>query len=194
MVAREFENIRLCSEDVAEFDYSPTKCTKSYRVVVVRKYLSVEKGESVLFDDVLYFFYITNDVSTPTDEIVFLANERCDQENLIEQLKNGVKAMRMPVDNLVSNWAYMVMASLAWTLKAWFALLLPEKGRWKQKYRRQKQEVQRMQFKRFVNSFIRLPCQIVRSGRRIVYRLLSWNPWMEVLLRAVDAVQHPLRC
>ena len=194
VVAREFENIRLCSEDVAEFEYTPTKCTKSYRVVVVRKNLSVEKGESVLFDDVLYFFYITNDVSTPTDEIVFLANERCDQENLIEQLKNGVKAMRMPVDNLVSNWAYMVMASLAWTLKAWFALLLPEKGRWKQKYRRQKQEVQRMEFKRFVNSFIRLPCQIVRSGRRIVYRLLSWNPWLEVLLRGVDALQYPLRC
>ena len=43
------------------------------------------------------------------------ANERCDQENLIEQLKNGVKAMKLPVDNLVSNWAYMVMASLAWT-------------------------------------------------------------------------------
>ncbi|MFQ5530635.1 MAG: IS1380 family transposase [Gemmatimonadota bacterium] len=194
VVAREFENIRLRSEDVAEFDYSPVKCTKSYRVVVVRKNLSVEKGESVLFDDVLYFFYITNDLSTPADEIVFLANQRCDQENLIEQLKNGVKAMRMPVDNLVSNWAYMVMASLAWTLKAWFALLLPEKGRWKQKYRQQKQQVQRMEFKRFVNGFIRLPCQIVRSGRRIVYRLLSWNPWMEVLLRGVDALQTPLRC
>jgi hypothetical protein len=194
VVAREFKNIRLRSEDVAEFEYTPTKCTQSYRVVVVRKNLSVEKGESVLFDDVLYFFYITNDVSTPTEEIVFLANERCDQENLIEQLKNGVKAMRMPVDTLVSNWAYMVMASLAWTLKAWFALLLPETGRWQQKYRRQKQEVQRMEFKRFVNSFIRLPCQIVRSGRRIVYRLLSWNPWLEVLLRGVDALQHPLRC
>jgi len=194
VVAREFKNIRLRSEDVAEFEYTPTKCTKSYRVVVVRKNLSVEKGESVLFDDVLYFFYITNDLSTPTDEIVFLANKRCDQENLIEQLKNGVKAMGMPVDTLVSNWAYMVMASLAWTLKAWFALLLPEKGRWKEKYRRQKQEVQRMEFKRFVNSFIRLPCQIVRAGRRIVYRLLSWNPWLEVLLRGVDALQHPLRC
>ena len=133
----------------------------------------MEKRVSVLFNDVWYFFYITNAASTPTDEIVFLANKRCDQENLIEQLKNGVKAMRMPVDNLVSNWAYMVMASLAWTLKAWFALLLPEKGRWKQKYRRQKQEVHRMQFKPFVNTLLRLPRQLVRSGRRRVYRLLD---------------------
>jgi hypothetical protein len=191
---RQFENLRLNFEHVAEFEYSPTFCTKTYRMVVVRKNISREKGERVLFDEIRYFFYITNDWKRPMDELVFESNGRCDQENLIEQLKNGVKALRMPVDNLVSNWAYMVMASLAWTLKAWFALLLPAKGRWKQKYRQQKQQVQRMEFKRFVNSFIRLPCQIVRSGRRIVYRLLSWNPWMEVLLRGVDALQSPLRC
>jgi hypothetical protein len=194
VVDREFKNIRLCSEDVAEFDYSPTKCKKTYRVVVVRKNLSVEQGESVLFDDVRYFFYITNVPSTPEDEIVFLANERCDQENLIEQLKNGVKAMRMPVDNLVSNWAYMVMASLAWTLKAWFAMLLPETGRWAEKHRAQKEEVQRMEFKRFVNSIIRVPCQVVKTGRRIVCRILAWNPWVEVLLRSADAARLPLRC
>ena len=47
------------------------------------------------------------------------------QENLIEQLKNGVQAMRNPLDNLHSNWAYMVMCSLAWTLKAWMGLCLP---------------------------------------------------------------------
>ena len=194
VVAREFENIRLCSEDVAEFDYSPTKCRKTYRVVVVRKNLSVEKGEFVLFDDIRYFFYITNILSTPADEIVFLANERCEQENLIEQLRNGVKALKMPVNTLVSNWAYMVMASLAWTLKAWFALLLPETGRWAEKYRQQKQDVLRMEFKRFLNSIIRVPCQIVRTGRRIVYRILAWNPWVEVLLRGADAARLPLRC
>ena len=198
VVERELENIRLLGEDVAEFDYQPIKCKKPYRVVVVRKNLSIEKGEWMLCDDVRYFFYITNDRTTPADQIVQTANRRCDQENLIEQLKNGVKALRMPVDNLVSNWAYMVMASLAWTLKAWFALLLPEGGRWRQKYREQKQQVLRMEFKRFVNGFIRVPCQIVRTGRRIVYRLLSWNPWQEVLLRGVDALHRkklcPLRC
>ena len=47
------------------------------------------------------------------DEIVFLANERCNQENLIAQLKGGVKELMTPVDDLVSNRAYVVMASLA---------------------------------------------------------------------------------
>jgi hypothetical protein len=198
VVARELENIRLLWEDVAEFDYQPIRCKKPYRVVVVRKNLSREKGEWVLCDDVRYFFYITNDSTTPADQIVQTANQRGDQENLIEQLKNGVKAMRMPVDNLVSNWAYMVMASLAWTLKAWFALLLPEDGRWSQKHREQKRQVLHMEFKRFVNGFMRVPCQIVRMGRRIVYRLLSWNPWQEVLLRGVDVLRRkklcPMRC
>ena len=102
--------------------------------------------------------------------------------------------MRMPVDNLLSNWAYMVMASLAWTLKAWLALGLPVKGRWKKKHKAEKQAVLRIEFKTFANAFLRLPCQIVRTGRQIVYRLLSWNRWQHVFLRAVDALRLPLRC
>mgnify|MGYP001557880695 FL=1 len=81
------------------------------------------------------------------------------------------------------------MASLAWTLKAWFALLLPEDGRWAQKHREQKRTVLMMEFKGFLSGFMRLPCQIIRSGRRIVYRLLSWNPWLEVFFRGVDALR-----
>ena len=138
-------------------------------------------------------FYISNKRKLSCDEIVFSANDRCNQENLIEQLKNGVRAMSMPVDNLVSNWAYMVMASLAWTLKAWFALLLPEKGRWAEKHREQKRTVLKMEFKGFLNAFMRLPCQIVRTGRRIVYRLLSWNSWSEVFFRGVDALREGLK-
>ena len=96
--------------------------------------------------------------------------------------------------NRSGNWAYMVMASLAWTLKAWFALLLPETGRWARKYRAEKQTVLRMEFKTFLNAFILLPCQLVRTGRRIVFRLMAWNPWLSVLFRAVDVLRRPLRC
>jgi hypothetical protein len=102
VIERQFKNIRLQSEDVAEFNYRPVKCKQDYRVVVVRKNLSVEKGEQRLFDEGRYFFYITNDRTSGAEAIVFDANDRCDQENLIEQLKNGCKALRMPVDNLVS--------------------------------------------------------------------------------------------
>ena len=190
VVEREYKNVRLESEQVAEFDYCPTKCSKTYRIVVLRKNLSVEKGEKVLFDDIRYFFYITNDRVSSAAKIVRLANERCNQENLIEQLKNGVKALRMPVDNLLSNWAYMVMASLAWTLKAWFALSLNETGRWKQKYKAEKQMVLRMEFKKFRSAFIQLPCQIIRAGRKIVYRLLGWNRWLGVFFRGFWALRY----
>jgi hypothetical protein len=190
---REFENIRLVSEDVACFPYQPYACAKAHRMVVVRKNLTVEKGDLTLFDDVRYFFYITNDWRADLDELVFLANDRCDQENLIAQLKSGVKALRMPVDNLESNWAYMIMASLAWTLKAWFALLLPETGRWRTKYQEEKRRLLRMEFKGFVNLVVLMPVQVIRAGGRIIFRLLSWNPWQHVLLRAV-AHLHTIRC
>lgn len=194
VVERGYKNTRLQSEHVAEFDYWPTKCHKTYRIVVLRKNLSVERGEEVLFDDIRYFFYITNDHMSSSATIIKRANERCNQENLIEQLKNGVKAMRMPTDTLVSNWAYMVMASLAWTLKAWFALLLPESGRWSATYQSQKQAVLKMEFKTFRNAIIALPCQIIKTGRKIVYRLLSWNRWLVVLFRGLKILRYPLRC
>jgi hypothetical protein len=192
---REFKNIRLESEQVGQFDYQPTACQKTYRVVVVRKNLSIEKGEQALFDEIRYFFYITNDREMSASEVVFCANDRCNQENLIAQLKNGVRAMQAPVDNLTSNWAYMVMASLAWTLKAWFALSLPAAaGRWAAKHAAQKRQLLRMEFKTFLNAIVNVPCQIVRAGRRIVYRLLAWNPWQEVFVRGVDALRCPLQC
>jgi hypothetical protein len=191
-----YKNIRLRGEEVAEVAYRPTACAKAYRLVILRKNLSVEKGEAVLFDDIRYFFYLTNlPGQESARQVVLLANDRCDQENLISQLKSGVKAMRMPAQDLASNGAYMVMASLAWTLKAWLALWLSAwPGRWQERHAAQKRELLRMEFKRFVNAFVRLPCQIVRQGRQIIYRLLSWNPWLEVLLRAVEELRPPLRC
>jgi hypothetical protein len=186
VVQREFDNIKLVSEQVAEFNYRPTACRTTYRMVVVRKNLSIEKGERVLFDDVRYFFYLTNEWVPETDEIVFGANDRCHQENLLAQLHSGVRALRAPVDNLESNWAYMVMTALAWDLKAWWALLLPATpGRWQTKHQAEKRWVLGLEFKTFVNAFVRLPCQIVRTARRLVYRLLSWNPHLPIFFRLV---------
>ncbi len=194
MIEREFENIRLVKEYVAEFDYSPTLCKKTYRVVVVWKDLEVSRGQRKLFDDSKCFFYITNDRDAPAAEIVFDANDRCDQENLIQQHKSGVRSLTAPVDNLESNWAYMVMAGLAWSLKAWAALLLPETGRWKEKHSAEKRTLLRMEFATFRNAVINMPAQIVRGGRRIVYRLLSWNRWQAVFFRLLDQLRLPLRC
>jgi Transposase DDE domain group 1 len=194
VIAREFENIRLKKEYVAEFNYQPGKCQKTYRIVVVWKDLEVTQGQQKLFDDVRCFFYITNDKEKPAEEIVLSAHRRCHQENLIEQHKNGVHAFTAPLDNLLSNWAYMVMAALAWSLKAWAALLLPIDGRWRAKHEKEQRKLLGMDFTTFRQALINIPAQVIRTGGKIVYRLLGWNPWQSVLFRLLDALRLPLRC
>jgi hypothetical protein len=179
---REFKNIRLQSEQVAEFDYRPVHCKRTYRMVVVRKNLTVEKGESRLFDNVKYFFYITNDREKTAQEIVFFANDRGNQENVISQLKSGVNALRMPSDGLVSNWAYMVIAALAWNLKAWYGLVTVASAA--------RRDILRMEFKRFLVSFIQIPCQIVATGRQLVYRILTYNRHLETFLTTFDHIRQ----
>lgn len=191
VIERGYKNLRLKGEDIAEFAYRPTRCRRSYRMIVIRK--RIEETRGALFEGLndRYFFYISNTTLT-SEEVVFDANDRCDQENILAQLKGGVHALRAPVDNLVSNWAYMVMASLAWSLKAWFALWIPESGPPRQKAKRkaEKRTVLRMEFKTFVNHFISMPAQIVRTSRRLIVRLLSWNRWQPFFFRVDDA----LRC
>jgi hypothetical protein len=187
---REFESLTRIREEVAEVAYRPVACQQAYQLVIVRQTIAVEKGQARLFDEIRYQFYLTNDRKATARALVFKANDRCNQENLIAQLKSGVQALRAAVDNLVSNWAYMVMTGLAWNLKAWWALQVPEHPRHRPQHREQKRRLLTMEFKRFVNTIIQMPCQVVRGGRRLVYRLLSWNEWQGVFLRTVQA----LRC
>jgi hypothetical protein len=122
---RGFVNLRLDYEDVAEFTYRPGKCRRAYRVVVLRKNISRMRGEHALIDEVRYFFYFTTypgDTHTPA-QVVELANDRCDQENIVGQLKSGINALHAPVDDLHSNWAYMLIAALAWNIKSWHAMI-----------------------------------------------------------------------
>jgi len=188
---RQFETLRLQSEEVAEFNYRPTACRKEYRMVVVRKNISREKGELRLLDEIRYFFFISNEWVPEAEEIVFTGNGRCDQENLLAQLHGGCHALQAPVNSLESNWAYMVMTALAWNLKAWFALSLPETpGRWQEQHRAEKHWLLGLEFPTFVQAFVRLPCQLIRTGRRWLFRLLSWNPYQRLFFRVV----HVLRC
>ena len=179
--AREFEKIQTVSEQVAEFDYRPGKCQKTYRVIVLRKQIEVEKGNLLLFDDIRYFFYITNDRSKSAQELVYFANSRCDHENDIEQLKNGVGALQAPSDSLISNWAYMVIASLAWDLKAWYGLLSSNK--------QLGQQIIRMEFKRFINTFIMIPCLIIKTSRRIYYRMVGYNDHLKQALKTFHKIK-----
>jgi Transposase DDE domain group 1 len=194
VVEREFENKQLVNEYVAEFRYRPHACHKEYRMVVLKKEVEVTRGQTKLFDDSICFFYITNNWELPVEQVVFKANRRCNQENLIEQHKNDVRSLTAPLDNLESNWAYMVMTALAWSLKAWAALLVPVNPRWREQHEDEKQRLLRMDFSTFRNALINIPAQIVRTSRRIICRLLNWNPWVHVLIRFTQSLAQPLRC
>jgi hypothetical protein len=191
---RGYENIELLEEMVAEFDYRPVACRKRYRLIVLRKRVGVDKGQLRLFEEYRYFFSITNDRKLTAEEVVSSANDRCDQENLIAQLKSGVRALSTPVDDLVSNWAYMVMGSLAWSLKAWSALLVPVAPRHRTQHESERRTLLRMEFATYREAFLRMPCQLVRTGRRLIYRFLSWNPWQGVLLRLVERLHTCRLC
>jgi hypothetical protein len=186
---RGFETLRLQSEEVAEFRYRPHACAQEYRMIVVRKNISKEKGEIMLEDEVRYLFYITNDWTSAAHDIVFSANDRCHQENVLQQLKNGMHALTAPVDNLESNWAYMVMTSLAWNLKAWAALRLPETGRWADKYRADKLWLLGLEFKAFVHAMIAIPCQIVHQARRLLCRVLSYHQHLPIFFRLAEVMR-----
>ena len=108
---RGYLNLRLNYEDVAEFTYRPGKCKRDYRVVVVRKNISRIKGDQVLIEEIRYFFYFTTYAPPDRRRDRRLANERCDQENINGQLKSGLNALRVPLYDLVSNWAYMLIAA-----------------------------------------------------------------------------------
>jgi len=172
---RGYEKLILEEEHVAEVEYRPHKCRRSYRLIILRKKVRVEKGQQHLFDQIRYLFYISNvgDDALTASEVVYQANDRCNQENLIEQLKNGVQALRMPSDGLVSNWVYAVIATLAWNLKIWLSILLPK---------RLARDVRRMEYRRFLQSVMLVPCQVLRTARQMVLRILAYTPWAELLL------------
>jgi len=185
---RGYLNKRLVAEDTAEFEHRPSKAARSYRIVALRKLINEERGQLCIGSDFRYFFYVTNDRELTQAEVIAEANDRCNQENLIEQLKNGVRALHAPLNTLEANWAYMVIASLAWSIKAWAALILPVSPRWRERHQAEQDRMLRMDFRTFLHAFILVPAQILVRGRQLIVRLLAWRPALPILFRLLDAL------
>lgn len=179
---RGYLDLRLNYEDVAEFYYRPGKCRRAYRVVVVRKNISRCRGKQVLGEEIRYFFYVTTRTDLSAKQVVACANERCDQENVVEQLKNGVNALRVPLYDLVSNWAYMVIAALAWNIKSWFAMMMHRK--------QDRRDYIRMEFRRFLTGIILIPAMVIRRARGITVRLLGYQPSLDRLFSAWNTIER----
>lgn len=192
-----YKNLKLRGESYAEFDYRPTKCDQSYRVVALRKQIDVDDGQGRLFEEVRYFFYITNAPPSALSarQVIAAANRRCNQENTLSQLK-ACHALAAPLDGLASNGAYMAIASLAWTLKCWCGLMVRPSGRKDQRAAQQevRRRVLRMEFATFVNSLVQIPALVIRSARRLTYQLLTYRPSVDALLLIHAQIRRPLRC
>lgn len=173
--AHNFREMRTVREDTAEFDYQPVACSKPYRMVVVRKLIEVTQGQLLLEPEIRYFFYITNRRDLSQAEVVREANQRCNQENLIAQLSGQVHALKATSNTLLSNWAWMLSASVAWTLKSWFALFAPDKC--------ERHRIIAMEWRTFQQQFVWMAGEVVESARRRVIRLLGGHlPSLETFL------------
>lgn len=179
---RGYRNVRLVGEQVAEFRYRPGACQEHYLIIVLRKELVWEKHGVEIDRETRYFFYITNRWTWLRARVVEFANDRGNQENLVEQLKNGVAALRAPLNTLAANGAWMILGALAWSLKVWLGLLQPGTT--------YGQRLLRLEFKAFLQEVMLLPCQIVRAAGRVLYRLLQWNPWVAMLCEVSERLRH----
>jgi Transposase DDE domain len=172
----------LHHEHVAEFFYIPGKCARAYRIVVVRKNISHARGEQVLFDEIRYFFYITTRRDLTAQQVVRLTNQRCDQENINAQLKSGIHALRVKLYDLVSNWAYMVCAALAWNIKSWFAMMMHRTS--------DRREYIAMEFRRFLEGIIANPAAVFRRARTITVRIIGYTPSLDRLFSAWTTIER----
>ena len=182
VIKREYKNLTTKKEFISEFRYKPVKCAREYRVIVLKKIIDVTEGQRHLFEDSRYLFYITNIEDMSALEALRFIQGRCNHENKIEQLDNGIHALKMPAAEFTANWAYMVICTLAWNLKSWLGLITPDAEK--------KREIISCEFKSFQNRLINIPCQILKAGRRIIFRFLSYNPWIEILLNISDTIRR----
>lgn len=73
---KEYLNLQLVKEDVAEFEYQPSACKTTYRMVALKKTITVERGQKLLYPETRYFFYVTNRRDLSIVDVVATANDR----------------------------------------------------------------------------------------------------------------------
>lgn len=54
-----------------------------------------------------------------------------------------------------------------------------------------RQQLLGLEFRPFVNYFVRVPTQVVKSCRQLLLRLLAWSDWQPVFLRLTELLTTP---
>jgi hypothetical protein len=172
VLSRNKHNLQLKKQWIAELPYQPERSGQSYRLIA--RYQEIEEHEQgELFTLTRFRFILSNlPPSVSAAEVMDLTYQRCDQENLIEQLQNGVAALRMPTGGMLSNAAFMTCARLAHNLKPWLAqLALPL-------------ETLRWEWKRFRRSFVYCAARVVYTARQIHVRFADSHRFAGAILAA----------
>ena len=178
---RGYTQLATTGQWVAQFDYTIPRngsevAGRTYRVAVKRQQVDTHEGQDDLFTEYHDRFVITDipQADMNAAEVFCFAYGRCDQENIIEQFKNGIAAMRMPTGELLANSAFLMAGQLAWCLRSWLSLLaLPKQTiRWEWKWFRQ--------------AFVYVAARITRHARRAVVYLTDGHRFVEHLLVAAQ--------
>jgi Transposase DDE domain group 1 len=172
-VARGFRTLRTVKQWVSEIDYQPHGLGSACRMIVRRILIEETDGQGALFEHFRYRLVLTNLARSYTPrQIIDLTYQRCDQENVIEQLGQGIAGWRMPVAEFMGTSAWLEIARLAWNLGKWIdQISLPS-------------EVVRWEWKRFRRHFVYIAAKILKTGRRLVVRLAGSHRFLPDILTA----------
>jgi hypothetical protein len=171
---RGYRDIASLEQDLAEFRYRPTDCDREYRMVVRRVKTRETQGQQVLFEGYRYRFMLTDQEEWTAEQVVRFGYGRCDIENDLEQQENGIAAMKMPTGELLANGAFLLMAELAWNLRAWASLLLLPK------------ETRVWEWKRFRHAFVYVGAKVIRQARQVVAKISGAHRYAMELARAMN--------
>lgn len=168
---RGYNNKRLLGQWITEVPYQPAGSKKTYRLVLRRRLIEHSEGQLVLFKEYEYRYVLTDlphDLAS-TRDVVDLTYERCDQENLVEQMGSGIAGWRMPVREFAGNCAWLEIARLAWNLGKWIAMLaLPD-------------EVVRWEWKRFRQAFVYVAAEVVKRSRQTWVRFSDAHRFLDLI-------------
>jgi hypothetical protein len=170
---RGYTELQLARQWVAEIPWTPAGSEKVYRMIVRRQLIEQSEGQEHLFDFYRYRYVVTNlPASWSAEEVIDATYQRCDQENVIEQMGSGVALWRMPVAEFGGNAAWLEIGRLAWNLGKWIAQLAlpPEVARW--------------EWKRYRQAFVCLAAEVIHRSRQ---RWLRFSPAHRFLATLVAA-------
>ncbi|MEJ2131015.1 MAG: IS1380 family transposase [Gammaproteobacteria bacterium] len=174
---RGFDEMRLVKQSLAETSYRPEGQPNAYRLIVRRQLIENHKGQQHLFDEHRDRYVVTNlPASVTAEQVIDMTYERCDQENVIEQMGSGLAAWRMPVAEFDGNAAWLEIARLAWNLGKWIAQLALD------------DEVVRWEWKRFRLHYVLVPAQLIKRARQMWVRLMGARSTIDPLFLAFHAL------